>query len=234
MLRAYRELGIEIHNAYGLTEAPLVAMNRPGANHLGTVGQPLPETKVRIAGDGEVLVRGPQVTAGYYHGEPACVDGWLLTGDLGELSGDGGLVILGRKKELIKTSYGKYIHPGKIEALLKEIPGVVEAMLVGEGRPYCVGLLWARDGTRGHPAGEAIDRAIAEANARLSHPEQIKRWALLPADLSVEGGQLTANLKLKRHVVGQQYLGIVDGLYGGTPMPGQVLHVGQAAREGAA
>jgi long-chain acyl-CoA synthetase len=234
MLRAFRELGIEIHNAYGLTEAPLVAMNRPGANHLGTVGQPLPETKVRIAGDGEVLVRGPQVTAGYYHGEPACVDGWLLTGDLGELSGDGGLVILGRKKELIKTSYGKYIHPGKIEALLKEIPGVVEAMLVGEGRPYCVGLLWTRDGTRGHPAGEAIDRAIAEANARLSHPEQIKRWALLPADLSVEGGQLTANLKLKRHVVGQQYLGIVDGLYGGTPMPGQVLHVGQAAREGAA
>jgi long-chain acyl-CoA synthetase len=234
MVRAYRELGIEVHNAYGLTEAPLVALNRPGANHLGTVGQPLPETRVRIAEDGEVLVQGPQVTAGYYRGEAACVDGWLLTGDLGELTGDGRLVILGRKKELIKTSYGKYIHPGKVEALLKEIPGVVEAMLVGEGRPYCVGLLWARDGTQGHPSGEAIDRAIVQANARLSHPEQIKRWALLPAGLSVEGGQLTASLKLKRHVVGQQCLGIIDGLYLGTPMPGQVLHVGQAARERAA
>jgi long-chain acyl-CoA synthetase len=234
MVRAYRELGIEVHNAYGLTEAPLVALNRPGANHLGTVGQPLPETKVRIAADGEVLVQGPQVTAGYYRGEPACVDGWLLTGDLGQLTDDGRLMILGRKKELIKTSYGKYIHPGKVEALLKEIPGVVEAMVVGEGRPYCVGLLWARDGTQGHRSGGAIDRAIAEANTRLSHPEQVKRWALLPANLSVEGGQLTANLKLKRHVVGAQYLAIVDGLYGGKAMPGQVLHVGQAAREQAA
>jgi len=231
LLRAYRDLGIEVHNAYGLTEAPLVALNRPGANHLGTVGQPLPETRVRIAEDGEVLVQGPQVTAGYFHGESACKDGWLLTGDLGRLTDEGSLVILGRKKELIKTSYGKYIHPTKVEALLKQIPGVTEAMLVGEARPYCVGLLWARDGVPGHPSSEAVDRAIVEANTHLSSPEQVKRWALLPANLSVEGGQLTASLKLKRQVVGQQFLSIIDGLYAGKPMPGGVLHVGQAARE---
>ena len=147
LLLNFRELGIEIHNAYGLTEAPLVTLNRAGANHIGTVGTPLPRTEVRIAEDGEVLVRGPQVTAGYFEADaPSPVqDGWLHTGDLGRLTADGYLVLEGRKKELFKTSYGKYVQPAKIEALLRDIPGIAETMLVGEGRPYCVALLWIID-----------------------------------------------------------------------------------------
>ena len=150
LLRGFHELGIEVHNAYGLTEAPLVTLNRLGANRIGTVGEPLPETEVRIAEDGEVLVRGPQVTAGYFDEPDASPfrDGWLATGDLGRFTDEGGLVIVGRKKELIKTAYGKYAHPAEVEALLKEIPGVAEAMLVGEGKPFCVALMWVGDARR--------------------------------------------------------------------------------------
>jgi long-chain acyl-CoA synthetase len=231
LLRAYRDLGIEVHNAYGLSEAPLVALNRLGANEIGTVGQPLPNTEIRIAEDGEVLVRGPQVTVGYLRAGSPCQDGWLHTGDLGRLTDEGNLVIQGRKKELIKTSYGKYIHPAKVETLLKEIPGIAEAMLAGEGKPYCTALLWTRGNGRDRSSTEAIDRAVLEVNARLSHPEQVKRWAILPGHLSVEGGHLTANLKLKRQVVAQQFSGIFDALYRGDGMPGDTLHVGQALRE---
>jgi long-chain acyl-CoA synthetase len=137
MIEDYRELGIEIHNAYGLTEAPLVTINRHGANRLGTVGIPLPKTQVRIATDGEVLVAGPQVTAGYFNGssEDIFKSGWLCTGDLGELDPDGNLIIRGRKKELLITSYGKNIHPVKIEGMLRQIPGMAEAMVVGDNRP---------------------------------------------------------------------------------------------------
>jgi long-chain acyl-CoA synthetase len=231
LLRAYRDLGIEIHNAYGLTEAPLVTLNRLGANQIGTVGQPLPDTEVRVAEDGEVLVRGPQVTAGYFGGDSPCQDGWLLTGDLGRLTEDGSLVIVGRKKELIKISYGKYVHPAKVETLLKEIPGVTEAMVVGEGKPYCTALLWLGDNGCDRSTFEAMDRAIEKANVRLSHPEQVKRWAVVPGTLSVEGGHLTANLKLKRQVVAQQFSGVTAALYDGTKLPEAILHVGQAVRE---
>ena len=155
LLLNYRELGIEIHNAYGLTEAPLVTLNRAGANRIGTVGAPLPHTEVRLAEDCEVLVRGPQVTGGYFEADvPSPVqDGWLHTGDLGHLTADGYLVLEGRKKELFKTSYGKYVQPAKIEALLRDIPGIAEAMLVGEGRPYCVALLWIADPDNAPSAG---------------------------------------------------------------------------------
>jgi long-chain acyl-CoA synthetase len=229
LLRSFQELGIEIHDAYGLTEAPLVTLNRLGTNRLGTVGQLLPETEVGFAEDGEVLVRGPQVTAGYFGRDvtqPLC-DGWLLTGDLGLLTADGYLVIEGRKKELIATSYGKKIHPAKVEKSLKAIPGVAEAMLVGEGKPYCVSLLWLEEGYRDF---SAVDQAVLEANTRLSHPEQPKRWALLEHDLSAEGGELTANLKLKRQVVSGRLERVIAALYGGATPPG-VLHVGSVAAE---
>ncbi len=232
LLRAYHDLGIEIYNAYGLTEAPLVAMNRRGANRIGTVGQPLPDTEIRVADDGEVLVRGPQVTAGYFSAGSPCQDGWLRTGDLGRLTDEGDLVIIGRKKELIKTSYGKYVHPAKVETLLKEIPGVAEAMLEGEARPYCTALLWAKGDGCNPSLTEAIDRAILEVNAHLSHPEQVKQWVILPGSLSIEGGHMTASLKLKRHVVAQQFSDILDALYRGESMPGYTLHIGRARKEG--
>jgi long-chain acyl-CoA synthetase len=212
MLRAFRELGVELHDAYGLTEAPLVTLNRFGANRIGTVGEPLPETEIQIAADGEILVRGPQVTPGYFEPglEPPVRDGWLLTGDLGGLTADGRLVIAGRKKELIATSYGKKVLPAKVEALLRKLPGVAEAMLVGENRPYCAAILWSAEG----PVDEAaLARGIAAANARLSHPEQVRHWVVLPNDLSIERGDLTANLKLRRGVVQARLAGTIEALY---------------------
>jgi long-chain acyl-CoA synthetase len=234
LLRAFHELGIEVHNAYGLTEAPLVTLNRLGKNRIGTVGEPLPETQIRIDQDGEVLVRGPQVTAGYFNEGDVTPfrDGWLATGDLGQLTDAGSLVIVGRKKELIKTAYGKYVHPSKVEALLKEIPGVAEAMLLGEGRPFCVAMLWIADEHRNQACAETVDRAVAQVNARLPHPEQVKRWAILDNDLSVERGDLTANLKLKRQAVALRLQGLTEALYTNGVCPAEVLHIGQSERDG--
>jgi long-chain acyl-CoA synthetase len=232
LLRAYHELGVEVHDSYGLTEAPLVTLNRQGANRIGTVGELLPDTQIRIAEDGEVLVRGPQVTAGYFHECEATPfrDGWLATGDLGRMTEEGRLVILGRKKELIKTAYAKYVHPTKIESRLKEIPGVAEAMLVGEGKPFCVALMWVADGHGDQEGAENIDRAVLVMNEQLSHPEQVKRWAILPNDLSIERGDLTGNLKLKRHAVTQRFQRVVSALYNGAKPCENVLHIGTAER----
>jgi long-chain acyl-CoA synthetase len=199
-----------------------VALNRLGRNRIGTVGEPLPQTQIRIAGDGEVLVRGPQITTGYVDEEVQPVrGGWLWTGDLGHLTEDGWLVLDGRKKDLLKTAYGKYLQPSKIEVMLRRIPGVTEAMVVGEGRSFCAALLWV-EGT-----GDAtmIDAAVIDANRRLSHPEQVKRWAVLPDDLSIEGGELTANLKLRRHMVEVRFRGVIDSLYeGDATAPGRLVN----------
>ena len=217
LLGRLHDLGVEVHDAYGLTEAPLVALNRHGRNRIGTVGEPLPQTSVRTGPDGEVLVRGPQVTPGYVDAgmEQPFRDGWLATGDLGHLDTDGFLVIDGRKKELLKTAYGKYLHPAKVEAMLRALPGVAEAMVVGEGRPYCAALVWTEEPGGAAPAGLA--EAMAALNARLEQPEQVRRWAVLPYDLSVEGGELTANLKLRRAVVAERLGDVVASLYDQAP-----------------
>jgi long-chain acyl-CoA synthetase len=238
MLQHFRQLGIEIHNSYGLTEAPLVTFNRLGANRLGTVGEPLPQTEIRLAEDGEVLVRGPQVMAGYFEDQPGekvaqpFRDGWLATGDLGSLSPEGSLLINGRKKELFKTSYGKYVQPAKVESLLRGIPGVAEAMLVGEQRPYCVALLWAQGQALDAAASQQLDRLVGQVNRNLSHPEQVKRWAVLANDLSIEGGDLTANLKLKRQAIAHRLGDVLEGLYDGMSFSQTVLHVGEALKSG--
>ncbi len=237
LLRNFRELGVEIYNAYGLTEAPLVAFNRIGANRLGTVGTPLPETEIRIAEDGEVLVRGPQVMAGYYNGKSGEAiqqpfrDGWLLTGDLGRLTPEGGLALTGRKKELIKTSYGKYVQPTRVETRLREIPGVAEAMLVGEQRPYCVALLWVDGKSLDPQALERLDQRVGEVNQGLSHPEQVKRWAVMSNDLSTESGSLTANLKLKRQAIFKRHADVLESLYDGLRPRESVLHFGEAVKD---
>jgi long-chain acyl-CoA synthetase len=217
LLGHLRDLGVEVHDAYGLTEAPLVALNRHGRNRVGTVGEPLPETSVRIAADGEVLVRGPQVTLGYVDIgiEQPFRDGWLATGDLGHLTAGGFLVIDGRKKELLKTAYGKYLHPAKVEAMLRALPGVAEAMVVGEGRPYCAALLWTEQPGGLPPAG--MERAMAALNGRLEQPEQVRRWKVLPYDLTVEGGELTTNLKLRRTVVAERLGDVIASLYDRAP-----------------
>jgi long-chain acyl-CoA synthetase len=231
LLENYRELGIEIHNAYGMTEAPLVTLNRVGRNRIGTVGEPMPCTQVKISEDGEIMVKGPQVTAGYFDKtlESPFKDGWLMTGDIGNLTTEGSLVILGRKKELIKTSYGKCIYSGKIEGMIREIPGVSEAMLVGESKPYIGALIWVQKEEWSEKTSKTIDNAVEELNKRLSNPEKVKRWALLLNNLSIENGDLTPNLKLKRNVAAQRHAKIVDALYGGAVPEGDV-HVGGAEK----
>jgi long-chain acyl-CoA synthetase len=214
LLNNFSELGIEVHNAYGLTEAPLVTMNVFGKNVIGTVGRPIPETQIKIAEDEELMVRGPQVTFGYLDSsmEPPVKDGWLHTGDLAKIKPDGSLIIHGRKKELIVTSYGKNIHPTKIESMLKEIKGVDEAMVVGDNRPYCGAFLWVSDGQSNNM--KSIEQSISYVNKRLSHPEQLKRWVILKNDLSIDKGDLTASLKLKRWDVMKKKRDVIDALYG--------------------
>jgi long-chain acyl-CoA synthetase len=245
-------MGIPVYNAYGLTEAPLVTMNRWGRNAVGTAGTPLPQTEVAVAPDGEILVRGPQVMQGYDREAPLVAEtqilrrtrqlvpgyernaplaangaGWLPTGDLGSLAEAGNLTITGRKKEIIITSYGKNVCPVQAESLLREIPGVSEAMLVGDGRPYCTALLWVGEESLDAASVAELERRIEAVNRRLSPPERGRRWLLLRNELSVAGGELTANLKLRRHVVAGRLAPTLDALYRGARVtaPG-VLHAG--------
>ncbi len=222
LLEHFRSIGIEVHNAYGLTEAPLITLNRHMANRIDTVGEPLPDTQLRIADDGEVLVKGPQVMKGYFRGEAkqikqdgddsAAVDGWLHTGDYGSMTGDGYLVISGRKKELIINSYGKNINPVKIELMLRAAAGINHVMLYGDHKPYCTALLFGCP-TEDQAAVAAIEDGIRKVNEQLSHPEQVKRWSLLADTLSIEGGELTANLKMKRSSIVLKYAEVIEDLY---------------------
>ncbi|HUL40052.1 MAG TPA: AMP-binding protein [Methanomassiliicoccales archaeon] len=226
MLQDFRRLGIEVHNAYGLTEAPLVTLNRKGRNRIGSVGEPLPFTQVSVADDGEVLVKGPQVTSGYEGGAPSPIqDGWLRTGDLGSLEG-GYLSLSGRKKELIKTSYGKFVSPMKVESLLRDSPLVAEALLVGEGRPYCVALLWPEGKVASDKDLADLDEMVSKVNSNLSQPERARRWAVVRGELSVDKGEVTANLKLRRSRVEAKYESLLTALYSdGTSHP-DALHIG--------
>lgn len=227
-----QELGIDVHNAYGLTEAPLVTMNRLGANQIGTAGAPLPNTELAFADDGEIMVRGPQVMRCYLGtkvNQPFIHD-WLKTGDIGHLAENGNLVIDGRKKEILKTSYGKYLHPGKIEALLKEISHVDEAMVVGDGKPYCIAILWVKNVDNG--LVNFLEQQILRINTRLSHPEQIKRWAILRNNLSIGNG-LTANLKLKRTQSLSNLSEVISSIYEGKSCKGQdLISIGNYNEEG--
>ena len=233
LLKNYRELGIEIHNAYGMTEAPLVTINRLGRNRIGTVGELMPFTEVKIAEDGEIMIKGPQVTIGYFDKsiEPPFKDGWLMTGDIGKLTEEGSLVIFGRKKELIKTSYGKCIYSGKIEGMIRELPEVTESMLIGESKPYCSAIAWVDKKHYNQTTLASIDKAMEEMNKRLSNPEKIKKWAVLVNNLSIENGELTPNLKLKRMVISQKYAKIIDSLYSGVITDGEI-HIGGAEKPG--
>ena len=242
LLESFRSLGIEIHNAFGVTEAPLITLSPLGNNELGSVGQLLPETEVRLNDEGLVYVRGPQVTRRYDGIEEPTLDeeGWFCTGDLGSWSQRNSLMLNGRKKEILVTSYGKNIAPQKIEVLLKGMQGVSEAMVVADGRPFTCALLWLEDevaqavaeGTMAFDF-EGLDAAVRLTNEQLSHPEQIKRWIVCARPLSVASGELTPNLKVRRNVVADTRSDLIDRLYeswedvrGSTD--GEMLHGGEA------
>ena len=208
LLVRFRELGIEIHNAYGQTEAPLITINRLGDNVIPTIGTPLPDTEVWTEEDGELIVRGPQVALGYYGLETDTIKGGVLrTGDLGRILENGHIILGGRKKDFIITSYGKNISIPKIEQALKDIPGVSEAVLIGENRPFCTALLWLE--------GECPDLPgqIEKVNAALSRPEQIRRYRVIEKPLSIGAGELTPNLKVRRGPVEEHFAKEIGEMY---------------------
>lgn len=208
LLLRFRDLGIEIYNAYGQTEAPLITLNRLGDNVIPSIGTPLPDTVISLSPDGELVVHGPQVALGYYQLESHTFDdGKLYTGDLGHINSDGHVYINGRKKDMVITSYGKNINCTKIEQLLTDIACVEHAVLVGEQRPYCTALLWTNGSTT------SLQDDIDRINESLSHPEQVKRWRIIDKPLSIQSGELTPNLKIKRNVVLKHYSREVHEMY---------------------
>ncbi len=240
--------GIHILEGYGLTESSAASFVNPGeAYRTGTVGKPVPGTEVRIAEDGEILLRGPGIMEGY-HGLPEKTaevlesDGWLHTGDIGELSADGYLRITDRKKDLIKTSGGKYIAPAEVEGQFKAVCPYVSNILVhGADRNYCTALIaldevaitaWAEEnGLSGKsyaeivaaPATvEMVDGYVKKLNEGLQKWQTIKKFRLLPRDLDVEHGEITPSLKLKRPVVEREYIvereykDLIEEMYAGT------------------
>ncbi len=238
LLCFFKGLGIEILNVYGMTETTAVTnANRPGATKLGTVGPALPGVEVSIAEDGEILARGVTMTPEYYRRPEATAElyddeGWLHTGDLGKVDGDGYLAIVGRKKEIIVTSSGKNISPHEIESQLQGHPLIGQVMAVGDNRNYVTALLvldpdaaveWAAaKGLDGLSYGELavhadvqaeVTTAVETANGNLARVEQIKKWQLLESDWTVESGELTPSLKLKRHVVTEKFSATIDDLY---------------------
>lgn len=233
----YAAVGIRIHEGYGLTEtSPVIAVNTPREHKLGTVGKPLPNIEVRIADDGEVLVRGPSVFKQYWNKpketEEAFVDGWFKTGDIGHLDEDGFLSITDRKKDLIKTSGGKFIAPQPIENSLKHNALIAEAVVLGEKHKFPAVLIspnfslledWARGheltfGSRqeliDHPAIRALYEGIVEElNRNLARFERLKRVLLVGDEFTAENGTLTASMKLRRHTVEDRYRKQIEEMY---------------------
>jgi long-chain acyl-CoA synthetase len=205
--------GLPILQAYGLTENVCVAFNRPDNYKFGTVGPPMPGCKVRIAADKEILVRSEMMFSGYYKApeETAKVfsDGWLLTGDLGELDEDGFLKIIGRKKELIVTSTGKKVAPALLENMLKEHHLISQAMVYGEGRSYLVALITLNAAA----PRETIQAIVDNVNRRVSSTESIKRFAILDRDFEIARDEITPTGKLKRDVITDRFKELIEGLY---------------------
>ncbi|MCF6473545.1 long-chain fatty acid--CoA ligase [Nonomuraea sp. MG754425] len=226
----FRGVGIEVFEGYGLTEtsAP-VSVNMPGANKIGTVGKPLPGVTLRIDDDGEVLARGRNVFHGYWKDDAATGDvidsaGWFHTGDIGELDSDGYLRITGRKKEILVTAAGKNVAPGPLEDALRAHPLISQAMIVGDGRPFVAALVTLD--AEAVPAGSTvaelrsdpkvrtdIQAAVDRANLLVSKAEQIKKFTILEADLTEDGGHLTPTLKVKRNLVLRDFAKEIDELY---------------------
>jgi long-chain acyl-CoA synthetase len=234
--------GMPILEGYGLTEtSPVMAVNIFGQTKLGTVGRPIPGVEVRIAPDGEIVTRGPNVMHGYYGKAEATAeavdpDGWFHTGDIGVLDAEGYLRITDRKKDLIVTAGGKNIAPQPIENLAKSSKYVSNAVMLGDRRPFPIMLLvpnaeslkaWAA--RHGHPTDD-LERlvSLAEVQAKLerearrtlrdlAHFEMPKKFLILWRDFSVEGGELTPTLKVRRRIVEERHRAAIEALYGGTP-----------------
>lgn len=228
VLEFFLALGIEIRETWGMSEtSAITTVNPPGRVRVGTVGPPIPNTEVKLAEDGEVMVRGPQVMVGYRNlpektAEAFSEDGWLLTGDIGEFDEQGYLRIVDRKKELIINAAGKNMSPANIEAKLKAASTLIaQAVAIGDNRPYNVALIAldsesiaARGAAADDPViAEEIAKAVETANARLSRVEQIKRYQILSGEWLPGGEELTPTMKLKRRPIERKYESEIEALY---------------------
>ncbi|MFC9790885.1 AMP-dependent synthetase/ligase [Rhodococcus sp. NPDC127528] len=233
----FRGVGVPIYEGYGLTESTAAhCVNVPGAQRIGSVGQPMGGNTVRIAEDGEIELSGGVVFDGYWHNEQATADAfdgtWFRTGDLGALDEDGYLTITGRKKDLLITAGGKNVSPGPLEDRMRSHPLVSQAVVVGDGRPFIGALLtvdpevlahWSSEhGKNGSSIADlrddpdlraALQEVVDDANTTVSHAEAVKRFAILGRDLTEEDGELTATLKIKRNVVAERFADEIDALY---------------------
>jgi long-chain acyl-CoA synthetase len=232
----FRGAGITILEGYGLTETSAAAtVNRPSRNKIGTVGLPLPGVAVKIADDGEILLRGPNVTPGYWHNEAASAEaldpeGWLRSGDVGSIDDEGFLRVTGRKKEMIVTAGGKNVAPAMLEDRLRAHPLISQCIVVGDARPYVACLItldeealdhWRKQ--HGHPADAdvsedpglvaEIQRAVDDANQAVSQAESIRRFRILGMDFTEDNGYLTPSLKVRRNVVLKDFADDIDAIY---------------------
>jgi long-chain acyl-CoA synthetase len=237
-------VGLPVYQGYGLTEtSPVISTNMPNANHVGTVGRPIENVRVRIADDGEILVKGPNVMQGYYKKpeqtrEVFTADGWFCTGDIGRLDDGGYLVITDRKKELLKTAGGKFVAPAPIENLLKTCPFITNAIVVGDRRKFVSALVvpnFAAIEAEAHKAGhdcpatarmindpwvrDLLSREIERLTAPLAQYERPKRFALLEQDFTYASGELTYTMKIKRRVIEQRYQDVIARLYADVEEP---------------
>jgi long-chain acyl-CoA synthetase len=235
----FRGAGLTVLEGYGLTETSAAAVvNKPARNKIGTVGQPLPGVSLRIADDGEILIKGPNIFAGYWQNQAATAEtmddgGWLRTGDLGELDDEGFLRVTGRKKELIVTAGGKNVAPAVLEDRLRAHPLISQCLVVGDGRPFIACLVtldpealehWKKQ--HGKPAGATvadlsddpdvtaeIQEAVDDANKAVSRAESIRRFRVLDVDFTEENGYLTPSLKVRRGVVVKDFAADIEALY---------------------
>ncbi|GIX14436.1 MAG: fatty-acid--CoA ligase [Paracoccaceae bacterium] len=238
LIRWFTAIGVPLVEGYGMTETSGVAtVNRVEDNHIGTVGPPLPGCEIRIAPDGEILVRGPNVFRGYWNrpdktAETITPDGWLMTGDLGRIDNHGCLTITGRKKDIIITAGGKNITPAEIESRLKFSPYISDAVIIGDGRKYLTALImidqenvekFAQDRqvpfsdfaslTRAPEVVELIAGVVAEVNREFARVEQIKDFRLIDILLTPEDEELTPTMKLKRAYVEKRHKALIDQMY---------------------
>ncbi len=235
----FRGIGVVVYEGYGLTETTAGAtVNTPKSIRVGTVGRPLQGATIRIADDGEVLIKGGMVFTGYWNNPEATADaidedGWFHSGDIGALDEEGYLTITGRKKEILVTAAGKNVAPAVLEDRMRSNALISQVMVVGDAKPFIAALItldeeslpaWAAandkadmsvDELRADPdVVAAVQGAVDDANKAVSKAEAIKTFRILPADLTIEGGELTPTLKVKRSIVASKYATVIDDIYG--------------------
>jgi long-chain acyl-CoA synthetase len=219
IIEFFHALDILILEGYGLTECTTAAtVNRPTRFRFGTVGPALPGVELRLADDGEILIKTGTIFAGYFKDDEATRDilpgdGWLRSGDVGSIDAEGFLSITDRKKDILVTAGGKNVAPQNLENALKTHPIISQALVVGDRRPCVAALITLVDDAPRENAEAEVQRAIDEVNRDLSRFEQIKRFAILPRDFSADEGEITPTLKLKRRVCQEHFAAEIEGLY---------------------